>query len=193
MQEESIRKERERATDATIKAGSAEKREITSLREDLSKRMKELDELNEKFDKLEKTKTANEENYKKTESELTKEKDNWESKASELETDLNVSNPRGINGFSDLLFSYLFFKLQAERKKIDRMKVAYEKEQRNKETELAALKVKIRSLEHSTGTSTKKVSELKDEYSTKIQSTFSAFEILDLQILETFFPSNIFD
>lgn len=54
---------------------------------------------------------------------------------------------------------------------MERMKTVHEKELRNRETELAALKVKIRSLEHA-GSSTKKVSELKDEYFAKIQSKF---------------------
>lgn len=52
------------------------------------------------------------------------------------------------------------------------MKVAHEKDERNHETELSSLKVKIRTLEHSSGASTKKVNELKDEYTAKIQSKF---------------------
>ncbi|KAL0267672.1 UNVERIFIED_CONTAM: hypothetical protein PYX00_009869 [Menopon gallinae] len=144
--EESVRKERERATDASIKAGSAEKREITMLREDLDKKLKELEEITDKCEKLEKEMRQSEEKQKRTELELIKEKGVWESKASELESELN-----------------------AERKKIERMKAAHEKDQRNHESELSTLKVKIRTLEHSSGASTKKVTDLKDEYTAKIQ------------------------
>lgn len=159
-----------------MKAGSNEKREITALREDLSKRTKELDEIKEKYDKLEKTKKSAEDSYKKKETELLKEKEALESKTAELETDLNVSSRTWVSLRlkSNSFFISLSLFFQAERKKIERMKNAHEKELRNRETELAALKVKIRSLEHSSGSSTKKVSELKDEYLSKIQSEFGA-------------------
>lgn len=48
------------------------------------------------------------------------------------------------------------------------MKVAHEKELKNRETELASLKLKIRSLEQEGGS--KRVAEVREELSAKVKS-----------------------
>lgn len=50
------------------------------------------------------------------------------------------------------------------------MKTTHEKDLKNKETELSALKVKIEALKQSQGDSGKRVAEVRDEYSTKVKS-----------------------
>jgi len=50
------------------------------------------------------------------------------------------------------------------------MKTSHEKDVKNKETELAALKVKIKTLEISQGDSSQRVSEVREELSSKIKS-----------------------
>lgn len=55
------------------------------------------------------------------------------------------------------------------------MKANYEKENKNKETELSSLRNKIRTLEMSAGTGSKKVSEVKQEYQERIDSMLTHF------------------
>lgn len=52
------------------------------------------------------------------------------------------------------------------------MKSTHEKDLKNKETELSALKIKIETLKQSQGDSGKRVAEVRDEYSTKVKSKF---------------------
>lgn len=47
-----MRQEREKATDANVKAGSAASREINQLREELTKANATVDDLNAKIDKV---------------------------------------------------------------------------------------------------------------------------------------------
>lgn len=47
-----MRQERERATDATVKAGSAVSREITQLRDELTKANTSIEDLNKKIAKV---------------------------------------------------------------------------------------------------------------------------------------------
>lgn len=69
----------------------------------------------------------------------------------------------------------LSFYFQNERKKIEVMKVNHEKENKNKETELSSLRNKMRTLEMSAGSGSKKVSEVKQEYQERIDSMFTHF------------------
>lgn len=50
------------------------------------------------------------------------------------------------------------------------MRIAHEKEQKNREMELSELKSKIATLEQTTGMYNKKISGMKDEWTLKIQS-----------------------
>lgn len=52
MKESNLRKEREKATDATLKAGSAASREIGQLREELTKAKTAVQELTHKVTKV---------------------------------------------------------------------------------------------------------------------------------------------
>ncbi|XP_028035140.1 myosin-2 heavy chain [Bombyx mandarina] len=139
--------------------------EMVEMREKLEKTSKELkekqDELNNAKIKLEKTEAESsaaklemaqlksdlaklENEYKEQEKKVQAEKKEssyWENKAKELDTDL-----------------------QSERKKLDRMRIAHDKDVKNKEAELATLKGKLKILEQNSGAGAKRITELKQEY-----------------------------
>lgn len=62
--------------------------------------------------------------------------------------------------------------IQAERKKLERMRVAHDKDCKNKETELATLKGKLKILEQTSGAGAKRISELKQEHEEAIKSMY---------------------
>ncbi|KAK6617793.1 hypothetical protein RUM43_014021 [Polyplax serrata] len=144
--EDSIRKERERVTDEYLKAGSVEKKEITALRDDLSKKSKQMEELTEKLDKSEKARKAAEESQKKLEVDMLRETKALENKASELESQLS-----------------------SEKKKAEKAKMATEKEQKTKDDEILELKAKVVALEKTAGLSSKELANVKDEWRIKCQ------------------------
>ncbi|XP_022117432.2 golgin subfamily A member 4 isoform X2 [Pieris rapae] len=118
--------------------------ELKATKEDLSKVEKELSALKTEIVQV-KSKISKTENDKKDlEDKLKSEqKDSkyWESKASEIDTDL-----------------------QAERKKVERMRLSHDKDTKNKEAELATLKGKLKLLEQSSGAGAKRIAELKQEH-----------------------------
>jgi uncharacterized membrane protein len=59
---------------------------------------------------------------------------------------------------------------QAERKKLDRMRTAHDRDVKNKEAELATLKGKLKVLEQSTGAGAKRIADLKQEYEESVKS-----------------------
>lgn len=117
---------------------------LTSTKHDLNKTEKDLSTMQSEASQL-KSNIAKLENEKKDhENKLQAEKKEssyWESKASELETDL-----------------------QAERKKLERIRVTHDKDIKNKEAELATLKGKLKILEQTSGAGTKRIADLKQEY-----------------------------
>ncbi|XP_052758485.1 uncharacterized protein LOC113518335 isoform X4 [Galleria mellonella] len=117
---------------------------LTSTKRDLNKTEKDLSTMQSEASQL-KSNIAKLENEKKDhENKLQAEKKEssyWESKASELETDL-----------------------QAERKKLERIRVTHDKDIKNKEAELATLKGKLKILEQTSGAGTKRIADLKQEY-----------------------------
>lgn len=119
------------------------KRHLTNTESELSKLQKESSSLQADVSKLEKERKDLENKWQ------AQKKDSvyWESKASEFETDL-----------------------QAERKKVERMRVSHDKDVKNKEVELATLKGKVKILEQSSGAGIKKISDLKQEYEEKSKS-----------------------
>ncbi|XP_021938796.1 golgin subfamily B member 1 isoform X3 [Zootermopsis nevadensis] len=143
-EEISVKEEKEKALTANTRVGSAENKEIKSLREQLAASKTQVQELTAKLEKVEKLLKAAEENLK-TETEAKKSMADLESKISALEVNL-----------------------QAEKKKCERMKISQEKELKNREQELSSLRTKLRSLEGNNGTSNKKVTELKEEYQSHI-------------------------
>lgn len=60
--------------------------------------------------------------------------------------------------------------MQAERKKIERMRLTHDKDIKNKEAELATLKGKLKVLEQTSGAGTKRLAELKQEYEESVKS-----------------------
>lgn len=134
-------------TDEYLKAGSVEKKEITALRDDLSKKSKQMEELTEKLDKSEKARKAAEESQKKLEVDMLRETKALENKASELESQLS-----------------------SEKKKAEKAKMATEKEQKTKDNEILELKAKIVALEKTAGLSSKELANVKDEWRIKCQS-----------------------
>ncbi|XP_054266428.1 early endosome antigen 1 isoform X2 [Macrosteles quadrilineatus] len=137
--EGNLRKERERATDATVKAGSAASREINQLREELTQAKANLQELKGKLTKVENDKNDLGKSAKETEIKLEKEIKSWESKVSDLELEL-----------------------QTTRKASEKLKAAHEKELKLKEEELSSAKDKIKQA------GGKKVADTKLEYQAKI-------------------------
>ncbi|XP_034249041.1 uncharacterized protein LOC117649948 isoform X3 [Thrips palmi] len=125
--EANLKEERERATDATVKAGSAAAREVNALREELAEAKSNAQSLGDQLDKAEKARRNTEEKLKQLESQLLKEKSELERKVSDMEMDL-----------------------QAERKKAERTRQNHEKEVKNKDTELSNLRSKVKSLETNT-------------------------------------------
>ncbi|XP_026676761.1 LOW QUALITY PROTEIN: COP1-interactive protein 1-like [Diaphorina citri] len=88
--EASIREERERATDLSVKAGSAASRELNQLREELTQLKKEAQRNAEKVTKLERDKTSLEENLKSKETQMTKTISDLQTKCSTLEKSLTA-------------------------------------------------------------------------------------------------------
>uniref|UniRef100_A0A8D8RVN1 SOGA coiled-coil domain-containing protein n=1 Tax=Cacopsylla melanoneura TaxID=428564 RepID=A0A8D8RVN1_9HEMI len=88
--ETSIREERERATDAGVKAGSAAGRELNQLREELTQLKKEAAQNADKVSKLEADKKSLEESLKSKETQMTKTISELETKCSTLEKSLTV-------------------------------------------------------------------------------------------------------
>ncbi|XP_049773051.1 trichohyalin isoform X2 [Schistocerca cancellata] len=143
--EKTLKEERETVSDATEKARSAERNEISSLQDKLSSSKGEIEELTKKLEKAEKNLKANEERNKKLEAELKTQRSELETKVSGLEANL-----------------------QAEKKKCERLKANHEKELKNREQELTSLRTKLKTLESNSGASTKKLTEVKQEYQEKI-------------------------
>ncbi|PNF26593.1 hypothetical protein B7P43_G11349 [Cryptotermes secundus] len=142
--EVSMKEEMEKAMAASARAGSAENKEIKSLRAQLAGSKAQAQELMTKLEKVEKLLKAAEEKLK-THAEEEKSKADLDSKISTLEVNL-----------------------QAEKKKCERMKVSHEKELKNREEELSSLRSKLRSLEGNSGSNSKKVTEIKEEYQSQI-------------------------
>ncbi|PNF26585.1 hypothetical protein B7P43_G11349 [Cryptotermes secundus] len=143
-EEVSMKEEMEKAMAASARAGSAENKEIKSLRAQLAGSKAQAQELMTKLEKVEKLLKAAEEKLK-THAEEEKSKADLDSKISTLEVNL-----------------------QAEKKKCERMKVSHEKELKNREEELSSLRSKLRSLEGNSGSNSKKVTEIKEEYQSQI-------------------------
>ncbi|XP_039754596.1 COP1-interactive protein 1 isoform X4 [Pararge aegeria] len=113
------------------------KTELSNNEKDLSLLKTEAAQLRSDIAKYENEK-KDLENKLKTEK---KESSYWEQKASESDTDL-----------------------QAERKKIDRIRANHDKDIKNKEAELATLKGKLKVLEQTSGAGAKRLTELKQEH-----------------------------
>ncbi|XP_049855867.1 myosin-2 heavy chain isoform X5 [Schistocerca gregaria] len=143
--EKTLKEERESVSDATEKARSAERNEISTLQDKLSSSKGEIEELTKKLEKAEKNLKANEEKNKKLEAELKTQRSELETKVSGIEANL-----------------------QAEKKKCERLKANQEKELKNREQELTSLRTKLKTLESNSGASTKKLTEVKQEYQEKI-------------------------
>ncbi|XP_045494055.1 early endosome antigen 1 isoform X2 [Colias croceus] len=118
------------------------KQELSKIEKELSASKNELSQLNSTINKAEMTKKELEEKLKAEQ----KETKYWESKTSEIETDL-----------------------QAERKKLERMRTSHDKDTKNKEAELATLKGKLKILEQTSGAGAKRIAELKQEYEDTIK------------------------
>lgn len=134
------------------------KTEILQLKSDITKLQ------NEKKDAEDKLKTEK------------KESSYWEQKASEFDTDLQVLTNRLLNN-SKIMFLCVFCTKhivacvhQAERKKFERMRNNHDKDIKNKEAELAALKGKLKVLEQTAGAGAKRLTELKQEHEDAIKS-----------------------
>ncbi|KAJ1527818.1 hypothetical protein ONE63_007764 [Megalurothrips usitatus] len=147
--EANLKEERERATDATVKAGSAVAREVNALREELADAKVSAQNLTNQLEKVEKEKKAIEEKLKQSETQLLKDNNDAERKFSDLEMDL-----------------------QAERKKAERTRQNHEKELKNKETEVGNLRAKIKSLE--SNTSPAKVTESLQQQVQALQQELAA-------------------
>ncbi|CAH4031027.1 unnamed protein product [Pieris brassicae] len=118
--------------------------ELKTTKEDLSKVEKELSALKTEIAQVKSTISKTENDKKDLEDKLKLEqKDSkyWESKASEIDTDL-----------------------QAERKKVERMRLSHDKDTKNKEAELATLKGKLKLVEQSSGAGAKRIADLKQEH-----------------------------
>ncbi|KAJ8736451.1 hypothetical protein PYW08_007107 [Mythimna loreyi] len=128
----------------TAKELEEKQEELTNAKRDLEKTEKELSAIKLEMSQLKSSISKLENEKKEQENKLQAEKKEsgyWESKASELETDL-----------------------QAERKKLERMRKAHDIDIKNKEAELATLKGKLKVLEQSSGAGAKKITDLKQEY-----------------------------
>ncbi|CAG9760336.1 unnamed protein product [Ceutorhynchus assimilis] len=122
--EESLAREREVISTTNLKIGELEGREISKLKDDLSKKAVILSELESKLELSNKNQKNLEDKIKKAELEKKNTKLDQEKKIKELEIDL-----------------------QNEKKKNDVLKANAEKEQKNRELELTTLKTKIKKLE----------------------------------------------
>ncbi|XP_018565748.1 putative leucine-rich repeat-containing protein DDB_G0290503 isoform X6 [Anoplophora glabripennis] len=136
--EDSLAKEREIVSKTNLKVGELENREINKLKDELSKSKVYVSELESKLEISNKTAKNLEDKIKKSELENKNTKLEHDRKIKELEIDL-----------------------QNERKKIEVLKTNSDKEQKNRELELAALKAKIKKLELNTGGGVKRELEIK--------------------------------
>ncbi|KYB29625.1 hypothetical protein TcasGA2_TC013627 [Tribolium castaneum] len=132
--EENLKKERE----SFSKVDELETREITKLKDELSKSKANLADVESKLASSQKSQKNLEDKLKKSETDSKNDKLSLEKKKGELEIEL-----------------------QNEKKKIEVMKGNHEKENKNKEMELASLKSKIKSLELNAGAGTKRLAEIK--------------------------------
>ncbi|KAK3928455.1 Homeobox protein cut-like 1, partial [Frankliniella fusca] len=147
--EANLKEERERATDATVKAGSAVAREVSALREELAESKANLQTLKEELEEAEKAKKTSEERLKVIENQLLKEKREIEQRVTDLEIEL-----------------------QTEKKKFERSHLNSEKELKSKETELNTLRSKVKTLE--SNTSPAKVTESLQQQILALQQQLSA-------------------
>lgn len=69
-----------------------------------------------------------------------------------------------------MLSNHNIYFLQAERKKLERVRVAHDRDIKNKEAELATLKGKLKVLEQSSGAGAKRIADLKQEYEETVKS-----------------------
>ncbi|XP_075213027.1 uncharacterized protein LOC142319510 isoform X4 [Lycorma delicatula] len=145
--ESNIKHERDKASDLTVKVGSAASRDIAQLKEELTSAKSSIQQFKDKLDKSEEEKKSLEKSLKESESKIEKEIAEWENKASELEMDL-----------------------QAERKLIERLKASHDKEINTKDAEIVALKAKASQ------TVGKKLTEMKQEMQAKIDKLELALE-----------------
>lgn len=136
--EESLAREREIVSTTTLKIGELEGREISKLKDELSKKAVILSELESKLELSNKNQKNLEDKIKKIELEKKNTKLEQDKKNKELEIDL-----------------------QNEKKKVDVLKANAEKEQKNRELELVTLKNKIKKLEIGSGGGIKRELELK--------------------------------
>ncbi|XP_030026857.2 golgin subfamily A member 4 isoform X3 [Manduca sexta] len=118
------------------------KQELSNTENELSSLKTETSQLKSDIAKLESLKKEHE---NKLQAEK-KESNYWEKKAADLDTDL-----------------------QAEKKKVDRIRLSHDKDIKNKEAELATLKGKLKVLEQSSGVGAKKIADLKQEYEETIK------------------------
>ncbi|KAJ0182614.1 hypothetical protein K1T71_001983 [Dendrolimus kikuchii] len=123
--------------------------ELTNAKEELEKSSKELSTVQNEVSLLKSDLAKLENTRKEQDNKLQAEKKEtsyWEGKASEFEIDV-----------------------QAERKKMERMRTAHDKDIKNKEAELATLKGKLKVLEQSSGAGAKKISDLKQEHEESVK------------------------
>ncbi|CAH2050250.1 unnamed protein product, partial [Iphiclides podalirius] len=123
--------------------------ELTNTKQKLNKVEKDNSDIQEEISRLKLQINKFEIERKELENKLQaekKESNYWEKKTSDLESDLQV-----------------------ERKKIDRIRIAHDKDIKNKEAELATLKGKVKILEQNFGTGAKKLTDLKQEYEENIK------------------------
>ncbi|KAK9505733.1 hypothetical protein O3M35_009721 [Rhynocoris fuscipes] len=99
-------------------------KELNQLKDELTSAKAKITELNESLAKAEKELKTSEEQMKKREKQLEKEIEDWEKKASELEMDLQEATGDSA----------------ADRKMMDRLKAAHEKEMKAKDIEIAQLR-----------------------------------------------------
>ncbi|ENN81095.1 hypothetical protein YQE_02463, partial [Dendroctonus ponderosae] len=150
--EESLAQEREMVSKTNLKIGELEGREISKLKDELSKKAVILSELESKLELANKSQKNLEDKLKKAE---------LEKKNGTLEQEKKIKE--------------LHIDLQNEKKKVDVLKSNAEKEQKNRELELVTLKNKIKKLEIGTGGGIKRELELKQfqEAIEKLDNTIS--------------------
>ncbi|XP_052745428.1 muscle-specific protein 300 kDa [Bicyclus anynana] len=131
--------------------------ELTSVKTELSNNEKTLTSVKTEVAQLKSDITKYENEKKDLENKLKTEKKEstyWEHKASESDTDL-----------------------QAERKKLDRMRANHDKDIKNKEAELATLKGKLKVLEQTSGAGAKRLTELKQEHEETVKKLEHALAV----------------
>lgn len=125
-----------------------ENREISKLKDALSKSKVHVSEIESKLEIANKSNKNLEDKLSLTQLDNKNAKLENEKKLKQLEIDLQVSN---MEKFLINVQSYVH--LQNERKKLEVLKNTSEKENKNKELELGVLRDKIKKLERSTSTS----------------------------------------